>query len=150
MCKKLVFRNIRQQQQRESWDQTKQTVANEILNVMPEIDKDYIIRKIERAHRVKGNNYGTFLPVIAKFSDWTFSEQVKSSFIRAAKDKKDETPIIVSQMYSAALTKRRNNAMIKRKELRKDDHRIQAYVKYPAVLMVKYPGESVYISYAEY
>ena len=53
-------------------------------------------------------------------------------------------------MYSAALKKRRNNAMIKRKEMRKDDHRIQAYVKYPAVLMVKYPGESVYMSYAEY
>ena len=40
--------------------------------------------------------------------------------------------------------------MIKRKELRKEDHRIQAYVKYPAVLMVKYLGESVYTLYAEY
>ena len=90
------FRNIRQPQQRESWDQTKQTLANEVLNVMPELDKDYIIRKIERAHRAKANNYGTSLPVNAKFSDWTFPEQVKSSFIRAAKDKKDETPIIVS------------------------------------------------------
>ena len=40
--------------------------------------------------------------------------------------------------------------MIKLKELRKDDDRIQAYVKYPAVLMVKYPGELVYASYAEY
>ena len=111
---------------------------------MPELDKDYIISKIERAHRAKVNNYGTILPVTAKFSDWTFSEQVKSSFIRTTKDKKDEWHITVSQMYSAALTKRRNNAMIKRKELRQDDHRIQAYVKYPAVLMVKYPGESVY------
>ena len=72
---------------------------------MPELDKEYIISKIERAHRVNSNNYGTILPVIAKFSDWTFSEQVKSSFIRAAKDKKNETPIIVSQMYFAALTK---------------------------------------------
>ena len=72
---------------------------------MPELDKDFIINKIERAHRAKGNNYGTSLPVITKFSDWTFSEQVKSSFIKATKDKKDETPIIVSQMYLAALTK---------------------------------------------
>ena len=117
MRKTLVFRNIRQPQQRESWDQTKQTLANEILNVMPELDKDFIIRKSERPHRVKSNNYGTILPVIAKFSDWTFSEKVTSSFIRAAKDKKDETLIIVSQMYSAPLTKQRNNAMIKRKEL---------------------------------
>ena len=53
-------------------------------------------------------------------------------------------------MYSAALTKRPNNAMTKQKELRKDDHQIQAYVKYPAVLMVKYPVESVYTSYAEH
>ena len=117
---------------------------------MPRLDRDFIISKIERAHSAKGNIYGTILPVIAKFSDWTFFEQIKFSFIRAAKDKKDETPIIVSQMYLAALTKRRNDAMIKQKEPRKDDHRIQAYVKYPAVLMVKYPGQSVYTSYAEY
>ena len=51
MHKTLVFRNIRQPQQRESC-------------------------KIERAHRAKGNNYGTILPLIAKFSDWTFSEQL--------------------------------------------------------------------------
>ena len=71
--KTLVFRNIRQPQQRESWDQTKQTLTNEILNVMPELDKAYIISRTERAHRAKGNNYGTILPVFAKFSDWNFS-----------------------------------------------------------------------------
>ena len=113
MRKTLFFRNIRQPQQTESWDQTKQTLATEILNVMPEFDRDFIISKIERAHRAKGNNYGTILSVIATFSDWTFTEQVKSSFIRAAKDKKDQTSIIFSQMYLAALTKRHNNAMVK-------------------------------------
>ena len=95
MSETLVFRN-RKPKQRENWDQTKQTLANETLNVMAQLDKDFIISKIERAHRAKGNNYGTILPVIAKFSNWTFSEQVRSSFIRATKDKKDETPIIVS------------------------------------------------------
>ena len=143
MRKTLVLESIRQPQQRESWDQPKQMLGNEILNIMPELDKDFITSKIERAHRAKWNNYRTILPAVAKFSDWTFSKQVKSSFIKAAKDKKDETTIIVSRMYSAALTKRRNNAMVKQKELRKDGHQIQAYVKYPAVLMVKYPWESV-------
>ena len=42
MRKTLVFRNIRQPQQRESWDQTKQALANEILNLMPKLDKDFI------------------------------------------------------------------------------------------------------------
>ena len=112
--KTLVVRNIKQPQQRESWDQTKQTLGNEILNAMPELYKDFIINKIERTHRAKGNNHGTILPVTMEpFSDWTFSKQVKSSFIRVGKDKKDKTPITVSQMYSAALTKWLNNAMIK-------------------------------------
>ena len=64
--------------------------------------------------------------------------------MKAAKDKMVETLIIGSHLYSAALTKRRDDAMIKRKKLRKDNHRIQTYVKYPAVLKVKYPGESFY------
>ena len=53
-------------------------------------------------------------------------------------------------MYSPVLTKRRKDAMIKRNEMRKDDRRIQAYIKYSAALMVKYPRESAYILYAEY
>ena len=69
MRKTLVFKNIRQPQQRESWDQTKQILTNEILNVMPELDKDFVTSKIERAHRAKRNNYGSILPVIAKFSN---------------------------------------------------------------------------------
>ena len=80
---------------------------------MSELDKDFITRKIGRAHRAKRNSHGTILSVIEKISHWIFSEQVKFSFIKASKDKKDETPIIISQMCSAALTKRRNNAMIK-------------------------------------
>ena len=117
---------------------------------MPELDKDFVASNIEFADKAKGNKYGTILPIIANFSDQAFSKQVKSSFINAAKGKKDEMSIVVSWMYSPLLTKRRNDAMIKRSKMRKDDHRIQAYIKYPAALMVKYPRESAYILYAEY
>ena len=41
-------------------------------------------------------------------------------------------------MYSATLTQRHNDAMIKQKELRKDDQQMQVFIKYPAMLMVKY------------
>ena len=40
-------------------------------------------------------------------------------------------------MYSPALTKRRNETMKVRKELKKSDPTIQAYVKFPAKLMIK-------------
>ena len=88
--------------------------------------------------------------MIAKFTNWNFSEEVKTSFIKAAKDGNDRTSIFVSQMYLPALTTRRNEAMKKRKELREEDQGIRAYAKYPAVLMVKQPGEAAYTPYAEY
>ena len=56
---------------------------------------------------------------------------LKLCFIKA------KSHIFVSQMYSPALTKRRNEAMKVRKELKKSDPTIQAYVKFPAKLMIK-------------
>ena len=117
---------------------------------MRNIDHEIIIKKIESAHRAKENRPERNLKVIAKFTDWNFSEEVKTSFIKAAKDGNDRTLIFVSQMYSLALTTRRNEAMKKRKELREEDQGIRAYVKYPAVLTVKRPDEAAYTPYAEY
>ena len=116
---------------------------------MENIDHSIIIKKIERAHRAKENRPERNLPIIAKFNNWNFSEEVKTSFIKAAKNGNDCTSIFISQMYSPALTTRCNEAMKKWKELREEDQVIQAYVKYPAVLMVKRPSEAVYTPYAE-
>ena len=53
MRKTLIFRNIQQDQRRESWDQTKIILANKIKKKMENIDHGVIIKKIERAHRAK-------------------------------------------------------------------------------------------------
>ena len=53
-------------------------------------------------------------------------------------------------MFSPTLTIRRNKAMLARKELREHDKTNQAYVKYPAKLMVKKAHENKYSLLAEY
>ena len=58
--------------------------------------------KIEKAHRAKDNKSGNNLHIIAKFTDWNFSEEIKSSFVPAAKNGIEQIPIIVSQMYTPA------------------------------------------------
>ena len=63
---------------------------------------------------------------------------------------KGNSSIFVSQMFSPALTTRRNSAMLTRKNFKKDDPTIQAFVKYPAKSMVKKEGEKGYRLYAEY
>ena len=104
MRKTLIFRNIQQNQRRESWDQTKIILTNKIKKKKENIDHGVIIKKIERAHRAKENRPGRNLPIIAKFNNWNFSKEVKTSFIKGAKDGNDRTPIFVSQIYSPALT----------------------------------------------
>ena len=66
----------------------------------------------------------------------------------SAKNKKSQ--IFVTQMFSAALTSRRNAAMMERKELKAQDPTLQGYVKYPAILMIKKQEEPNYTEYATY
>ena len=112
---------------------------------MKNVEYHFIIEKIGRAHKEKDNKSGNNRPIIAKFTDWNISEEVKSCFMTAAKNGNDQIPIIVFQMYKPALTMRCNEAMMKRK-----DQRIQTYVKHPTILMVKRPGETRYTTYGEF
>ena len=94
---------------------------------MENIDRSVIVKKRERARRAKENRPGRNWPIITKFTDWNFSEEVETSFIKETKDGKNRTPIFVSQMYSRALTTRPNEAMKKQKELTEEDQGIPAY-----------------------
>ena len=101
------------------------------------------MNKIERAHRSQETEYTNTSAIIAKFNDWLI-ETIKTSFIKA------KSHIFVSQMHSPALTKRRNEAMKIRKELKKSNPTMQVYVKFPAKLMVKNGNGKEYSLYAEY
>ena len=97
MRKTLIFRNILQTKNKESWDEIKLTLAKEIKMIMPDVADDIIISKIETAHRAPQkdtNQYSTprSLSIIAKFIDWDFSEKVKSNFIKAARDSFQQHP----------------------------------------------------------
>ena len=103
---------------KETWDESKKLLVKEMKAVIPDLEESYIMNKIKRAHRAKETEY-TSTP--AKFNDWQLTKTIKTSFIKA------KSHILVSQIYSPALTKRRNEAMKVRKELKKSDPSIQAY-----------------------
>ena len=126
--KTLIFKNIPFQQQRykESRDEIEEILAKEVIKLLPEFQVNDIIKKTERAHRSKESEFSEIPAIIGKFTDWDLMEKIKSGFI------KSKSSIDVSQMYSPALTKRRNKAMIARKDLKRLYPSIQAFVKYPA------------------
>ena len=145
MRKTLIFKNIPiNSSKSESWNESKAKLVQEIKIVMANYSEEEIASKIECGYRSKENHHKATPAIIAKITECSFSEEIKSQFIKA------RSAIIVTQMYTPALTSRRNNAMKKRKELREEDNNIQAYVKYPAILMVKKAGDKKYKKYAEY
>ena len=76
---------------------------SEILNV----SKEVVHSKIERAHRskeIKKNKHNHEIPIKEKFTDWDFSERIKSEFIKSTKN--GNSQIYNTQMFSAALTSR--------------------------------------------
>ena len=118
--KALSFKNIPQPKKRESWDESKDILTEEIRSVMPTVEETVIRDKIERVHRSPGNECKKNLAITAKFNNWQFTESIKTRFIRA------KLQIYVSQMYSPVLTKRCNEAMKVRKDLKRNEPNIQA------------------------
>ena len=116
--KTLIFQNIKQESLRQSWDTTKRILANEIHRVILHISPEEVP------------------PIIAKFTDWTLTEEIKISFIKRAKNSRNNHIVYVSQKYSPAVTNRCNEAMKVHKQLINEDKQIQAYVKFPAILII--------------
>ena len=114
---------------------------------MPQIQLHQILSQIERAHRSTTESHSTYRSIIVNFSDWGFSEDIKSAFVKAPKD---ENRIYVSQMYSPVIASRRNDAMKKRRKLKNKGKDTQGYIKYPATLMIKKPGDPKYSVYQEF
>ena len=121
---------------------------------MTDVADDMIILKIKRAHSAPQkdpNQYFTPgpLPIIAKFTDQNFLEQVKSKFIKAARDSLQQHPnqtiyVLVSIYVIGNSSPKQRNTQTQR--IKRDDRTIQAYDKHHPNLMAKKSGERLYFA----
>ena len=142
--KTLIFKNIPYNGNSEnSWNETKNVMAAETGKVLPNTTSEAVVNFIEIAHRItsatkrEGPSY-----LVAKIKSWNTSEELKSAFIKANQSRKSR--VFVSQMYSKALTIRRNQALKLRTDLKEQDPTIQGFVRFPASLLIKRVGERKY------
>ena len=76
---------------------------------------------------------------MAKIKSWDTSEELKSAFIKA--NQSGTSRVFVSQMFSKALTIKRNEVLKLLSELEEQDPTIQGFLRFPASLMIKRVGE---------
>ena len=144
----LVFRGIKGKAN-ESWKTTRDNLHNIIGKLIPDARGHKLI---ERAHHAKPKNQNgddeITTPIFAKFFDWNDAQQILDDF-KDLNLKKGEK-IHVEQMYSPQVTTRRNEALLKRKELKEAGEIVSGYITYPAILMIKKQGERNYVKHSTF
>ena len=141
-----------QRKAEETWAETTAKLATLINQTCEEVSLDKATYMIERAHRSAPNlRYkGTEpRPFFAAFDYWPNTVNTIDSF-RAKSIKDKAFKISADYKYGQLTTKRRNMAMIERKELKQSGAIVSGYVAYPARLMVKHSRDSKYVCHRDF
>lgn len=102
--RKEQFKKIIQEQ----IEKITQKVARKIKEVIPEILFSKTVWNMEGAHCSTSESFANYETIIVKFSDWGFSEDIKSTSIKTPTN---ENCKYVSQMNSSTITSHRNDAV---------------------------------------
>ena len=137
----LVFKNVPKTVKEKSWNDTQNVLSSTVAKAL-KVKPETIAKVFERVHRGRDRKDGGPPHIFAKVFNWNDSERLKSD-IRDLNIKK-KTSIHCEQKYGPRTTNRRNQALVLRRSLLNDGKIAQGFVKFPAVLMVKAVGESVY------
>ena len=143
----LIFKNIPEELEKESWEDTKRLLATTISRICDSIEYDDAYEAINRCHREKpirvqngdrptreGKRH-----IYAAFHSWSVCQTIIEAFRKkCASDR--EFKIYVDQMYGPMTTKRRNMAMQCRKQLKDEGLISGGYVDFPAKLFVNRMG----------
>ena len=135
----LVFRGIPELASEKNWSDTDKVLATAIGTALDCDARDMI----NRCHRTGDPRYFTEAkrtrPIAAAMFCWKDCEAVIDAFRKDPRSK-----VFVDYKYGPKTTRRRNLAMMLRKELKQKGELKQAYVNYPAKLMGKREGDLRY------
>ena len=125
------------------WKGTKATLATALAGLTgEEYSQRYWIRALQRAHR--GKETEGKIPVIhCKFVSWADHDMVMNLF-RGDDAVPNPDKLEFYEKFSDHTDDRRKKAVVKRTAVRANDKSIKSYIKYPADVMVKKPGETRY------
>ena len=136
----LILRNLPEETPEKTWDQTKEKLC-ELLGYHLDMDPRQANDMIERCHRstgTKDDDKDKIRPIYIRFYSWNDAQFTLHTINKQrARDKR--ITFKIDQMYSSSLLDRRNKALIVRRNLLRDPENSikQAYLAYPAKLMVK-------------
>ena len=141
----LIFKNIPEDGDEESYQQSKELIATTISTHCEDITYEYALSQVKRAHREQNRYEGDHIRagkrfIFAALHSWDLCQLVIETF----REKNINDPLFTihaDQKYGPLTTKRRQLAFLQRKQLKDAGTITSGYVSFPAKLMVNFPGE---------
>ena len=144
----LIFKNVHEPQYEKTWADTKQNLATNISQCVG-VTQNFALQMLNRVHRGRPNpRKQQQRDIYANLYSWEICEKLVADFRKLNIEGK--TDIRVEFKYGPRTTYRRNQALLRRKELKEMGDIMSGYVAYPARLMIKRPGRSKTDPYEEY
>ena len=145
----LIFKHVPENaNKKETWAQSVDKVAEVIETISKkEISHDEAYDMIVRGHRgkvIEGQNGPR--PIFTQIDDWRNLDLIMGY----VKKNYYLTNVKIEPQFGPITTWQRNKAMQLRKELKAKKEIIGGYVDYPAILMVKYPGQSKFVQKGDF
>ena len=137
----LVFHNVAELHDQESYAETKDLLAKLISDVC-DISYEDAFNEIKRAHREANRRNGDDhfrkgkRNIFAAFHSWDLCQKIIETFKSKCIREPQRFVISVDQMYGPRTTSRRHMAMKLRKDLKASKAILGGYVDFPAKLMV--------------
>ena len=126
-----------------NWTGTKAALAAALDKITPEeFTQCYWVRAIQRAHREKQSE-GRIPVIHCKFVSLADHDYVMNLF-RGVDAVPNPDKLEFYEKHCAQTEARRKKAVFKRSAVRAQNKAIKVYIKYPADVMVKKPGETRY------
>ena len=141
----LIFKNI-PEQGKESYEKTREILAEVISDNCPNIDYEEAFTQIKRCHREKpktnadGQSRAGKRHIYSAMMNWYKCQEIIDAFKKKCIDD-DNFSVYVDQKYGPLTTRRRSLALKLRKELKEQGLISGGYIKYPAKLYVNVGGE---------
>ena len=131
----VTFTGLKRLPNEKTWDDTTSTLVTWLKE---HVESTFELDAIERCHR--GPRYGDQTPeIFCRFTKWKDAEKV-----RDAMRGKAINGVGCKDKLSKGTQARFNNAMLLRRELKNENNDLKLFVKYPAKLMCKAPGDEKY------
>ena len=139
MRKTIVVKGIKENAH-ESWDDTRELVARTISDNIKTVSFDDAYDMLDRVHRSPPTKNPSKIgkrDIYAALNYWDDSQFLINNF-RKLNRRKDNFNIYIDYKYGPLTTRRRNQALKRRRELLESGVIVQGYVSYPAKLFVKH------------